>query len=311
MNIPPIFVKKSLTWIDTQQQRFGPSAFAVAVVKRNGDTRGSMYAALITFYGVLSVFPLLLLFITLVGMILGANSEVTKRLINSALADFPVIGDELAKNIHALARGNSFAMIAAVLFLLWGALGLTSALQAASHQAWGRPRHEEPNIAIRTIRGLSLLGVIGLCVVAATVLAGISQAGLFHDSPLAIRALILLGTLIVDFAGYFVAMKILSPPEIRVQQLIPGIALGAVGWLALQNLGGYLIQHQLHRTTAIYGFFAIVLGLIFWINLGAQLFLYATQINVVRSLHAWPRGLFEPSEEVKTELRASAHSWEN
>ena len=311
MNFPPAMIRRALDWIDAKQQRFGPSAFAVAVIKRNGDRRGSMFAALVTFYGLLSVFPLLLLFITFASMILGANSEATTRLINAALADFPVIGDEIAKNIHALAKGNAFALIASALFLLWGALGLTSALQTASHQAWSRPRHEEPNILVRTLRGLSLLGVIGLSVGAATVLTGISQAGIFHTSPLVIRLLVLLGTAVVDLVAYYVAMRILSPKEVTGRQLIPGIMVGGLGWLALQNLGGYLIQHQLHRTTAIYGFFAIVLGLIFWLNLGAQLFMYATQINVVRVNRAWPRGLFEPSDEVKAELAENGQSFEN
>ena len=306
MIFPPAAVGRVLRRLDALQQRFRPTAFAVAVIKRNGDARGSMYAALITFYGVLSVFPLLLLFITFAGMILGTNSAATRRLINSALADFPVIGDQIAKNIHALERGNIFALIASVVFLLWGALGLTSALQAASHQAWHRPRHEEPNIAIRTLRGLGLLGIIALSVVAATVLTGVSQAGIFHASPLLIRFLIGAATLAVDLLAYYVAMRLLSPREVRSSQLLSGVIVGATGWLILQNLGGYLIQHQLHRTTAIYGFFAVVLGLIFWLNIGAQLFLYATQINVVKVTRAWPRGLFEPSEEVKTELAKSA-----
>ena len=306
MTFPPAAIGRVLRRLDAFQQRFRPTAFAVAVIKRNGDALGSMYAALITFYGVLSVFPLLLLFITFAGMILGTNSAATRRLINSALADFPVIGDQIAKNIHALERGNIFALIASVVFLLWGALGLTSALQAASHQAWHRPRHEEPNIAIRTLRGLGLLGIIALSVVAATVLTGVSQAGIFHASPLLIRFLIGAATLAVDLLAYYVAMRLLSPREVRSSQLLSGVIVGATGWLILQNLGGYLIQHQLHRTTAIYGFFAVVLGLIFWLNIGAQLFLYATQINVVKVTRAWPRGLFEPSEEVKTELAKSA-----
>ncbi len=306
MTFPPPFLARVTTRLDSAQQRYRPTAFCVAVIKRNGDTRGSMYAALITFYGTLSVFPLLLLFITFTSMVLGPNSLATKRLLNSALANFPVIGQELAKNIHALARANTFALVASVLFLLWGALGLTSALQAASHQAWSRPRHEEPNLAIRTLRGLSLLGVIAVSVIAATVLAVVSQAGLFHANPPVIRVLIVGATLIVDLAAYYVAMRILRPRDVAPRQLLPGVLVGATGWLLLQNLGGYLIQHQLHRTTAIYGFFAVVLGLIFWLALGAQLFVYATQINVVKATRAWPRGLFEPSDAVKAELAPSS-----
>ena len=302
MNFPPRFVRAGLDRLDAVQQRFKPSAFIVAVVKRYGDDRGGMYAALITFYGLLSVFPLLLLFVTSASMILGPNSAAEKRLVNSALSQFPVIGPKLEENIHALSSGSWLAFVSSFLFLLWGSLGITSALQMASHRAWRRPRHEEPNVLIRTGRGLLLLAVIGLSVVLTTVVAGISTSGYLRNFSVLVGLGALLGGAIVNLGVYFMALRILAPDGTGWKSLMPGTLVGGLGWTGLQQLGGYLINHQLHRTTEIYGFFAIVLGLIFWLNLGAQLFLYATEINVVGVQHNWPRGLFEPSEEVKAEL---------
>ena len=304
MRFPPAFVQGGLDALDRAQQRFRPTAFGVGVIKRYGDDRGGMYAALITFYGLLAVFPLLLLFVTFTSMVLGKNSEATRRLTHSALSQFPVIGDKLASSIGSLSSGSIVAFVASALFLLWGALGVTSALQMAANRAWRRPRHEDPNLWIRTARGLLLLGVIAASVVLITVLVGVSTSGYLRQfSELLGPALILL-SLLVNLGAYYLALRILAPPELRARELLPGVIVGGVGWTALQNLGSYLLNHQLQRTSAIYGFFAIVLGLIFWLNLGAQLFIYATEVNVVSAEHAWPRGLFEASDEVKAELDA-------
>jgi len=261
-----------------------------------------MYAALITFYGLLSVFPLLLLFVTVASKILGPDSKAAKNLINSALEQFPVIGTRLASNIHALSRGSWLTFVASALFLLWGALGVTSALQMASHQAWRRPRVEEPNMLLRSGRGVLLLMVIATSVILTTVSAAVAASGYLGQFSGVLAPLLILVGFAINLGAYLLALHILAPPKTAWSTVLPGALAGGLGWTALQQVGGYLISHQLHRTSEIYGFFAIILGLIFWLNLGARLFLYATEINVVAAEHAWPRGLFEPSDEVKAQL---------
>lgn len=300
--------------LDRIQRRFRPTAVAVGVIKRYGDDRGGMYAALITFYGLLSVFPLLLLFSTIASRILGPDSKATKELINSALDQFPVIGPRLSSNIHSLNRGNTLATVASALFLLWGALGVTSALQTASHRLWRRPRHEEPNLWHRSGRGLLLLCVVASSVVLATIGAGVSSSGYLHQFSNVLPVVVVLAQVVVNLGAYLLALKILAPPDTPWGHLVPGTIVGGLGWSILQQAGGYLISHQLHRTSEIYGFFAIILGLIFWLNLGAQLFLLSSELNVVLARSAWPRGLTEPSDEVKAELalaQAGGDSAEN
>ena len=298
-------VDRSIDGLDALLRRFRVTAVAVAVIKRYGDDRGGRESALITFYGTLSVFPLLLLLTTLATKILGANSEATKRIINSALEQFPVIGPRLKDNIHTLAQGSWLAFLGSCLFLLWGSLGITSSLQMASLKMWRRPRFEEPNLLVRSWRGLRLLGVLAASVILASVVAGISASGYLRQfSELLTWGAILVGGAI-NLGAYFLALRILAPREVGNRSLLPGTIMGGIGWTALQQFGGYLLSHQLHRTSEIYGFFAIVIGLIFWLNIGAQLFLYSTELNVVLSEHSWPRGLREVSPEVAAEIAAA------
>jgi uncharacterized BrkB/YihY/UPF0761 family membrane protein len=242
--------------------------------------------------------------VTVASRILGPNSKTTQNLIHSALSQFPVIGTHLEANIHALATGSTFALIASILFLLWGSLGIASALQSASHEAWRVPRHREPNFWIRNGRSLLLLGVIGIAVIGTTVAAGFTTSGWLRQYSRLIAPSLIVADVVLNLGAYLVALKILAPAATRWRKLLVGAVFGALGWSALQHAGGYLLSHQLHRTTEIYGFFAIVLGLIFWLNLGARLFIYATEVNVVLATHDWPRGLFEPSDAAKASLAA-------
>jgi hypothetical protein len=76
--------------------------------------------------------------------------------------------------------------------------------------------------------------------------------------------------------------------------VFPGAAAGAVLWTIIQLVGTYYIQHQLKGAKATYGTFAFVIALLVWIYLGAQVTLYAAEINVVRKGRLWPRSLTPP-----------------
>ncbi len=280
----------ALDRLDALQQATAPSSLVVAVVKRYSEDRASRQAALITFYGFLSVFPLLLLLVTFAALFFG-SSTLHHDLVASVIAQFPIVGAELEKNIKALTVGNNLAVAAAALGLVWGSFGITNSLQSASAIVWRRPRSDDPSIWARVGKGLVLLGVLAAVALLSTVVAGlaangVARVGLGGNVG---RAIAFAAVLATNAAGYLAALKLLAPPTTGWRTLVPGTVLGAVGWSLLQVAAGLLIGHRLHRATEFYGTFAIVLGLIFWINLGAQLFLYSTELNLVVAGHEWPR----------------------
>jgi uncharacterized BrkB/YihY/UPF0761 family membrane protein len=265
----------------------------VAVLKKYGDDRGGSLSALVTFYGFLAVFPLLLLFVTVVGLVLRNNPEAEQHIIHSALAEFPVIGDRLASSISALHKPSPLVFVASFVGLLWGSLGVTNHLQTASAIMWGVPRHKEAALIPRMLRGLLLLGTIAVAVVGSAILAGISTIGGVHNNAVAYWAYSLVGAAAVNFAAYLLALHILAPPGTRWGQLVPGASIGSLGWTLLEAVGGLLVSHALRHATELYGLFATVLGLVFWLSLGSQLFMYAGETNVVLAKGLWPRHLDE------------------
>jgi len=287
--------------LDRFQRRFRLTSVLFAVTKRYSDDRGGQLGALMTFYGFLSVFPLILLLLTFAGLLLP-GTQLEKDIVNSALAQFPVIGDQLAANIHAITKGNSFAVVVSTLGLLWGAFGITSSMQFATHRIWREPPEAEPGLWPRTLKGIEILAVLTMIILASTLAAALSTVGAQyfgrHHGFLRLGAFGI--ALIINFAGYVLALWMLAPKEATIKVIMPGAILGATGWTIIQAFGGYLVGHRLQHASQIYGFFAVVFGLIFWISLGVQLFLYSSELNVVLHRREWPRYLFGEPEASAT-----------
>ena len=95
----------------------------------------------------------------------------------------------------------------------------------------------------------------------------------------------------VNVGLFLLAFRVLTPQQIPTRQLLAGALVAGVAWQVLQAVGGFLVGHYLRHTSQVYGGFAIVLGLLFWLYLGARLTLYAAEVNVVAARRLWPRSL--------------------
>ncbi len=280
---------------DAFQQRTGPLAFVVAVNKKFGDDLGGSLAAQLTYYGFLSIFPLLLVLITVLGMVIGGNEDLINRIVNSATRQFPVLGTDLGDTIRALHRNSPVSLTVGLAGLLWGALGSVQAGQYVMAQVWNIPRADRPGFGPRVVRSLAVLGVFAVFLVVSSglgALAGVT--GLSGNAAVVGRVAVLLLSTAVN-AGLMVGVfRALTPKEIGTRDLVPGAALAGVAWTVLQLLGGLLIGHVVTRMTPVYGTFTVVLGLLWWIAVVVRIVLYGAEVNVVRARRLWPRALAPP-----------------
>jgi membrane protein len=284
-------IEKTVRKVDAAQQRHTFLSFPMAVVKKFGDDQAGYLAALIAYYGFFSLFPLMLVFVSVLGILLSGNPDLQQSIVNSALRDFPVIGDQISKNIHAIS-GNGFALAVGILGTLWAGLGVTQAAQNAMNRIWDVPRKDWPNFLFSRLRGLAMLAILGIITVGATFLSGFSSSG-SASSVLLILAGIA-GSLVLNFLLFFLSFMVLTVKNVAWRDVVPGSIVAAVLWTLLQALGGYYLTHQIKNASEVYGTFALVIGLLVWIYLGAQLTLYCAEINVVRARRLWPRSLVQP-----------------
>jgi YihY family inner membrane protein len=264
-------VQRVVSAIDAWQQRHRLPAFVFGVIKKFGDDRGGHLAALIAYYGFLSIFPLLLVFVTTLGFFLHDNASLRHDLLNSALADFPIIGAQLKKNVHELG-GNGLGLAIGIVGLLWGSLGVAQAAQHAMAEVWNVPGRVRPGFFPRLTRAVLVLAVLAVAIVATTTLT--AAAALIGGSA-AVTALTITATVALNIGLYWLAFRVLTPASIVTRDLWPGAIVGGVAWTGLQALGGWLVARQLPHTSELYGFFAIVLGLLFFLYLAGQLTVYA------------------------------------
>jgi YihY family inner membrane protein len=284
-------VERAVRGIDRAQRKNAPAGFVYAVIRKFGDDQAGTLAALLTYYGFLSIFPLLLVMVTVLGILAGGSASIEHRVINSALSDFPVIGDKLVANIHALHRSSPLALTIGLLGLVWGSLGVCSAGQYAMAQVWNIPKVHRPGFLPRLARSTLLLVSAAVFIAASATLVALGVVG---GSGLLALVGATVASVILDVALFVGAFRILTPKSVGTKSLLPGAAAAGIAWAALQIIGGILIQHELRHMSDVYGFFAIVLGALWWIYLISEVTLYAAELNVVIERRLWPRGLVQP-----------------
>jgi membrane protein len=284
---------------DAAQRRRGSLGFPLAVLKKFGEDKAGQLAALIAYYGFFSLFPLLLVFVTLAGLVVQ-EQETQDRLVDAALAQFPGIGDQLKENVRAL-PGKGIALAIGVAASLWAGLAGVKAAQNAMDHVWDVPVRRQPNFVKAILRALLMLASLGVFVVLTTFLGGVAAGA--EDAPASLRFLGIVGSLLANVAIFLVGYRVLTVEDVSWRDVFSGAVIGGVAWTVLQAVGGYLMGYRLESARATYQLFAVVIGLLTWIYLGAQVLLLGAEVNVVRARRLWPRAL-DPDDRTEADERA-------
>lgn len=282
---------------DRFQRRHATFGVAVAVLRNFSDQEAGSAAALIAYWGFFSIFPLLLLFVTVLGFVLQGDPSLQQSVVHSALAQFPIIG------VHtATLSGNGLALAVGLVGALVSGLGVTLAAERAFNRVYAVPHRRQPNFLISRWRGLKLLAVAGVLQVLSTVAAGLVSAGL-GGGLLTVAGIGL--SLLLNLCLFAVTFRFLTSRTVPSRELLPGILLATFGWEVLQAVGGLYVQHVIKGADEIYGTFATVIGLLAWLYMGARIVVYAAEINVVLTRRLWPRSILDPPEPADRRARTA------
>ncbi len=280
--------------LDAFQRRHPRLGRPLAVVYKFFDDQGSYLAALIAFYGFLSLFPLLLLLSTILNFTLADNPELQHRVLNSALGQFPVVGTQLRSERGV--KGSGVGLVFGVLGTVYGGLGVAQAAQNAMNTAWRVPRNNRPNPLRSRLRSLQLLLVVGLAVLGTTILSALgARADAFGASIGDGLKVLFIGLAVVTNAAVFtLGFKVATARPLTWRETVPGAVAAAVAWQVLQYVGTFLVGGVVKHATESNTVFAVVLGLIAFLYLEATVVVFAVEYNVVRSQRLWPRALLTP-----------------
>lgn len=274
-------------WLDRLQRRYRPLGFVVAVIYKYIDDQGSYLAALITYYAFVSLFPALLLLTTVLGVVLVGHPELQQQILQSAVAQFPVIGGQLGEPQGL--SGGKLGVVIGIVGAVYGGLGVGQAVQNGMDTLWAVPRNDRPDPLRSRIRSLLMLLLLGSGLIGATVLSAVGRAS--QSFGFVSKVGIVVAALLINSAVCLVAFKVATARDVSFRQIAPGAVAAAIVWQLLQWFGAAYVSHVVGSASATNSVFALVLGLMAFLYLIATTLLLCATANVVATDHLYPRAL--------------------
>ena len=282
--------------MDAFQRKHPGVGFPIAVVYKYFDDQGPYLAAIIAYYAFIAIFPLLLLGSSILGFVLQDNPDLRDELLDSALSQFPIIGNELGRP-NGLS-GSTTTIVIGSIVALYGAMGLGQAIQNAANITWSVPRNSRANPIILRLRSILFLAISGVGVlvlaIATSVFANPNAVG--ADLEATLRWVIRLVGFMLTIGIFVSVYRLISHGRAGWRSVLPGAIVTATLWQGLQWIGNTYVRevilkadgNQMNET------FALVLGLIAFIFVAATMVVLGLEVNVVLRRHLYPRALLTP-----------------
>jgi uncharacterized BrkB/YihY/UPF0761 family membrane protein len=291
--------------VDGWQRRIRWAGVPYAVAKKFGDDNANLVVVALAWYGFTAIFPLLLVVVTLFGFV-GAESIGTG--IIRTLHEFPVVGSSFNPASRSALHGSTLGLIIGLAGLLYGAQGVTQTAQLAMATVWSIPQNQRTGFLPRLGRSMAGLLTIGVAFIVNAFITSYATGG---TTSYAIRIPVLAGLLVINTGLYWATFTLLTAKAVGPRGLLPGAIAGAVAFTALITIGTGLITHQLKNSSATYGAFGAIIGIVAFLLLLAKLSMYAAELNPVLSRRLYPRALplgGEPTDADQQVLAALVHA---
>jgi membrane protein len=262
-------VKEKLDRLGDRWKWFGT---VLRVQKRYGELNGNYLASSVTLSAFLSIFPLLLFAIAVLGFVSAGKPDlaasVTKNLGLTGTA-----ANEITNAIDTAQNSRQVASVVGVVGLLWSGLGLVAAVQYAINAAWqvtGRGWRDK------------LKGLLWLAGATLLILNSFALAAVINFLPGWLAPLGIVAGLSVNLGLWVWTFKVLGTRDVGWKSLLPGAVVGAIGLEVLKALGAFYVPRAVSSASALYGTLGVVFALLAWLLFFGRLVVYSAVVNVVR-----------------------------
>ena len=293
-----------LSRIDAFQQAHPALAVPIAVYKKFSDDDAGKLAALISYFAFLSVFPLLIVLATVLSHVLVNHPDLADEIVRTAAGSFLSIGS--TGTVEPL-DVSGVALVIGIVVGLWGGLAVANTMQDAMNTVYEVPKTERAGFVPRILRSLSLLVIVGVGLPATTVLQGLAGRAI---SGVIVSAVMVVLVVVLNAGLIATAFRRATVADVTWRGVLPGAVIAAVAWSVMQALATGLLTSKVAGAESDYGTFAIVIGLLFWFFLLAQITIYCAELNVVLDFKLWPRGLksiVRSEADTEADVRAYTH----
>jgi membrane protein len=237
--------------------------------------RSGRNAAVIAHYGFLSVFPLLLVFTTVLGYVLESHETLREDIIDTALAQLPFIGEQLKTDPTKL-QGDALVLVLGLLASMWGGMKAFVAVHSALDDIAEQPLDDRSNLFVTRLRALGGMVYIGGAQIGTAFLS--SLVGLAGVAAIS-KVLLLIGAVAINAGVLALSYRWLRTTCPSWRSIAPGAIVGGVLFAILQVLGAWIVRRAVDGALPVYGTFASVIGLLTWLSLHATIALGGAELN--------------------------------
>jgi membrane protein len=232
-------------------------------------------ASLLAFFSFLSIFPLMLAAVSILGFVLEGDKDLQDQIVDSAASEIPVLGQQLADNTQAI-NGSVWAIVIGLAVALWSSTKAFVGLESALDDTWEVDLDARDGLASQ--RGKALLGLVIIAVpqVASITIASIVTAAEFP----VIGDLALFGiTVVVNIVVIAAMYRFLTSHRTTWREVWPGAVAAGVVVTILQSLGTTLVKRSADGENVAMVTINTILGLITWLGLIGITVLMCAELN--------------------------------
>ncbi len=278
--------RAKLDRLDSFQQRHPVLGVPIAVTRKFIEDESINLAAVIAFWAFFSVFPLLLIFVTLLGYFLPPSLQ--GDVLRSAAGFFPLLSTDSIGRLS----GQWWTLVLGILSALWSSSFVVIAIQSAFNSVWEIPYAQRPGFGAQIRRGMFALGAIALGLVVSTVISSyVTGTATGPSLGMVARLAGYLIAVALDVGLFCVAFRVLTDRDVSTRDVLPGALLSGTAFWLLQQLSSLIIFRYLHNAERIYGNYATVITMLSWFYLQSVVILVGAQLNVVLKERLHPRRL--------------------
>jgi len=239
----------------------------------------------IAYHSLLSIFPFLLLLITLSGFLI-TQEEVAERLAVVFNRFLPVRADFIFRNLEGITKVYSRVGAISLLLLLWSSSGIFLPLEKALNRAW--MVEQERSWVRRHLLALEMALVMGVIFFISSVVVGVNvyihnwfRIG-FKLFPsllvsLVYHSLVIVTTFTLTLIMFVVLFKALPNRHMKFRHVLPSALMTALFWEAARSLFTLLLPSFNYRQ--VYGSIGVVVALMTWIYISSAVTLFGAQVS--------------------------------
>ncbi|WAC54768.1 YhjD/YihY/BrkB family envelope integrity protein [Gordonia sp. SL306] len=256
----------------------------IQMVQRYNDRRGNLYAASISFNGILALVPIVMVVFAIAGFVLANQPELLKELQDAVVKNMPEgLGDQVSDLIDSAIASRAAVGIVGLIGAAFTGIGWISGVRLGMTEMWGGRVNR--NAVMSKVWDLITFVVLGLAFAGTMALTALGNSGLTTEvlswvgledaswAPAVIRTVSIIVSVMATWLLFTFVMSRLPLVQLPFRNTLKAGLLTAIAFEIVKTVGGIYLQSVLSGPAGVA--FGPIIGLLVFAYLASRIVLYA------------------------------------